>query len=103
MYELEIYREKTSNDIRHIDDNGNEYWEARELQRILCYTAWRKFRGVIHKAIIACGNSNNNYLEHFVEADKLSKRNNNAIIKIESYKLSRYACYLIVQNADSRK
>ena len=90
-------------EIKHIDNEGNEYWEARELQHVLEYKEWRKFFGVIKKSIIACSQSNIDAKEQFVEVDKLSKRNNNACMFIEDYRLSRYACYLIVQNADPRK
>lgn len=100
---LELYSKKVFDDIKHIDENGNEYWEARELQNILEYKEWRKFKGVIEKAKTACELSNHLVYEHFVGTDKLSNRNNNAKVKIENYKLSRYACYLIVQNADPRK
>ena len=102
MNELKI-KESVFESIKHIDELGNEYWSARELQKALDYTEWRKFDLVIKKAIKACKNSNYNVLEQFVGADKLSKRNNGAIVKINDYKLSRYACYLIAQNGDSRK
>ena len=98
---------KTTNsifeDIKHIDENGNEYWSARELQKALEYSQWRRFESVIKKAIEACKKSKNNINEHFANVGKLSKRNNNAKVCIDDYKLSRYACYLIAQKADSRK
>ena len=94
---------KTFEDIKHVDEEGNEYWGARELQLVLDYKEWRKFNGVIKKAMKSCKNSNINTLEHFVGADKLSKRANNTEILIDDYKLSRYACYLIAQNGDPRK
>ena len=90
-------------DIKHIDENGIEFWYARELQNVLNYKEWRKFDNVINKAKQACENSNISVLEHFVGVDKLSKRANNAEVKINDYKLTRYACYLIAQNGDSRK
>ena len=89
--------------IKHVDDDGNEYWYARELQKVLEYKEWRKFKGVIERAMDACKNSGKEVSEQFVGTDKLSKRHNNAIVMIEDYKLSRYACYLIAQNGDSRK
>lgn len=73
------------------------------LKIVLDYKEWRKFEGVIEKAKLACQNSDINVFEHFVDADKLSKRANNAEVRINDYKLSRYACYLIAQNGDSRK
>ncbi len=94
---------KTFENIKHIDENGIEFWYARELQIVLNYKEWRKFDGVIEKAKLACQNSEINVFEHFVDVDKLSKRANNAQVRINDYKLSRYACYLIAQNGDSRK
>ena len=101
--EIERYSNKTFEDIKHIDKNGNEFWYARELQVVLEYKEWRKFNGVIQKAIIACENSGISALQHFVGTDKLSKRANNAEVIVQDYKLTRYACYLIAQNGDSRK
>ncbi len=89
--------------IKHYDEFDIEYWSARKLQKVLEYTEWRKFEGVIKKAMNSCKNSDYNVLEQFVDIDKLSKRNNNAQVIIKDYKLSRYACYLIAQNGDSRK
>ena len=102
MNELKI-NESVFESIKHYDEFGIEYWSARELQKVLEYTEWRKFEGVIKKAMNSCKNSDYNVLEQFVDIDKLSKRNNGAIVKIKDYKLSRYACYLIAQNGDSRK
>ena len=93
----------TFEDIKHIDESGNEFWLGRELQRALDYKEWRKFNSVIEKAKIACKSSDYKTLEHFVGADKVLKVGNNANMKVSDYKLSRYACYLIAQNADSRK
>ena len=94
---------KSFENIKHINEEGVEFWYARELQIVLDYKEWRKFEGVIEKAKLACKNSDINVLEHFVDADKLSKRANNAAVRINDYKLTRYACYLIAQNGDSRK
>ena len=103
MNDLEIINEKVFEDIKHIDENGNEYWYARELQKVLDYKEWRKFKGVIDKAIISCDNSNNNVLDHFVGADKMITVAKGVKRKVEDYKLSRYGCYLVTQNGDSRK
>lgn len=73
------------------------------MQIVLDYKEWRKFENVINKAKEACDNSGIHVDEQFVGIDKLSKRANNAEVKIKDYKLSRYACYLIAQNGDSRK
>lgn len=103
MNEIKEYNNKTFECIRHIDKLGNEYWLARELQSILDYKEWRKFEGVINKAKDACNNSKFIVEEHFVDADKTIKMPKGATKKIVDYKLSRYACYLIAQNGDSRK
>lgn len=102
MNELTNYNESVFENIKHIDENGIEYWEARELQKVLEYKEWRKFEGVINKAKQACDTSKFNVSEHFVGADKMVKTGD-SMRSIKDYKLSRYACYLIVQNADSRK
>ena len=94
---------KTFEDIKHINEFGNEYWEARELQKILEYAKWQKFTNVIEKAKKSCSNSKNIIEEHFTQVGKLSTRANNSSVEILDYFLSRYACYLIVQNADSNK
>ena len=103
MNEIKEYTEKIFDVIKHIDENDNEYWLARELQHVLDYSQWRRFESVIDKAKITCKNSDLNVNEHFANVGKLSKRSNNAIVEITDYKLSRYACYLIAQNGDSRK
>ena len=95
--------EENFESIKHIDENGAEFWYARELQKVLDYKEWRKFEKVINKAKISCENSSITASEHFVGADKLSKRANNAKFQIKDYKLTRYACYLVAQNGDARK
>ena len=100
---LKSYDEIIFNQIKHTDEEGKEYWSARELQRVLEYTEWRKFKGVIERAKVACFNSKNNISDHFVGADKMIKLAKGAKREVEDYKLSRYACYLIAQNGDSRK
>ena len=94
---------KSFEDIKHIDENGVEFWYARELMPILEYNKWENFEKVINKAKDACKNSGISVFEHFPDVRKLSKRANNAEIMINDYKLTRYACYLIAQNGDSRK
>ena len=101
--EIKKYNEIVFENIKHSDEYGNEYWLARELMKALEYSKWSNFVSVIKKAKSACELSGKIVYEHFTDAGKLSKRNNNAIVKIEDFKLSRYACYLIVQNADPRK
>ena len=103
LEKIENYNNQTFEDIKHVDEYGTEYWYARELQIVLNYKEWRKFENVINKAKESCKNSDISVLEHFVEVDKLSKRANNAKVVIKDYKLTRYACYLIAQNGDTRK
>ena len=94
---------KTFEDIRHIDKNRGEFWYARELMKILEYSNWQNFEKLINKSKTSCENSGICVFEHFIDVSKLSKRANNAEIEIKDYKLTRYACYLIAQNGDSRK
>ena len=103
MNELKEYTEKMFEDIKHIDENGNEYWYARELMKVLEYKEWRKFNKVIQKAMEACNGSNYYILDHFVLEDKMVSIGSNTKRNIKDYKLSRYMCYLIVQNADPSK
>jgi len=103
MNEIKEYNETVFENIKHIDEYGNEYWLARELSKVLEYRDWRNFLKVLNKAKEACINSGFNVKEQLVEVNKLSKRNNNATANIQDYKLSRYICYLIVQNADPSK
>ena len=99
---LKSYDEITFDQIKHVDEEGREYWSARGLQLILEYKEWRKFKGVIEKAKVVCVYSKNDIDDHFVGADKMVKTGD-SVRKIVDYKLSRYACYLIAQNGDSRK
>lgn len=89
--------------IRHLDDNGNEYWSARELQGLLGYTDWRKFEDAIERAKTAMNNVSDNAEEQVVGAVKLSKRNNGAAVEIKDYHLTRYGCYMVAMNGDPRK
>ena len=89
--------------IKHTDENGNEFWMARQLSKALDYTDFRNFTGVIEKATEACKNSRHNPLEHIVEANEMVSIGSGAEREMTSYTLSRYACYLIVQNADPAK
>lgn len=101
--EIDNYKDKTFEDIRHTDETDAEYWEARELMLVLGYSKWGNFKKVIDKAKITCEISNNKLSEHFADVGKVLIVGNNAKMEVEDYKLSRYACYLIVQNADPRK
>lgn len=95
--------EKNFEDIKHIDENGVEFWYARELMEMLEYSKWGNFIKVIDKAKKSCENSNNTIFEHFADVGKTIKMPKNAEKTIEDIKLTRYACYLIAQNGDSRK
>lgn len=103
MTEIRLYKEKTFDDIKHIDSDGNEYWEARELMSLLEYSKWENFHHVIKRAMIACETSNNVVLGHFPEVRKMVEIGSKTKRKTIDYHLSRYACYLIVQNANPKK
>lgn len=96
------YTESLFESIRHVNEYGQEFWYARDLQIALEYTEWRNFCKVIDKAKEACRGSNNAVSDHFVDVNKIV--NAGATSKdIGDIQLSRYACYLIVQNGDPRK
>lgn len=100
--ELE-FKEKVFDEIRHVDEFGKEYWYARELMPMLGYNKWENFHKVIKKAMIACEVSKREIVDHFPEVKKMVSIGSDTTRKTIDYKLSRYACYLIVQNGDSRK
>ncbi len=102
MNDLKI-RYNTFESIKHIDEFGNEYWEARELQHILEYTQWRRFENVINKAKLACENSCISIDNHFADVGKMVDIGSKTKRETKDYMLSRYACYLIAQNGDPRK
>ena len=100
--QISEYTENIFENIKHIDEYGNEYWAARELQKVLNYSQWRRFYSVIEKAKTSCVKSNNDIFAHFANIGKMVKTGD-SVRRIDDYKLSRYACYLIAQNGDSRK
>lgn len=102
MKEVQEYNTKTFEEIKHIDEYGNEYWEARELMPMLEYSKWENFHKVIKRAMVACETSDNNVLDHFPDIRKIVEAGSTSK-PITDYKLTRYACYLIVQNANPRK
>ena len=103
MNTIEKYNEKTFEGIKHIDEYGNEYWYARELSKVLEYRDWRNFKKVIEKAITSANNSISDKDDWVVEVNKPIKTGKGKEEYIKDYKLSRYICYLIVQNADPSK
>lgn len=101
--DVERVHHVTFESLRHVDEDGAEYWFARELQPVLEYGSWAKFRPVIKKAISAAEQSNAAAQDHFVRLGKMVDLGSGAAREIEEFKLSRYACYLIVQNGDPTK
>ena len=101
--EIMRYSEETFESIKHVDEYGHEFWYARELQRVLEYTQWRRFADAIERAKLACSNSGYDVTEHFADAGKSSPMPHGGVRILEDYMLSRYACYLIVMNGDPRK
>lgn len=99
--ELIIATEKSFEDIKHTDENRNEFWYARELMVALGYKDWRYFDAVIKKATISCKNSNIPIVDHFVVDNKIVEAGAATKPK-KDYILTRYACYLIAQNANPR-
>ena len=103
MTDIEKQHNSIFEQIRRIDENGNEFWSARDMAKVLEYSEYRHFIPVIEKAKEACRNSGQNFMDHFedyldmIEIGKGGKR------PVDSVKLSRYACYLIIQNADPSK
>ncbi len=97
------YTESIFESIKHVNEYGVEFWYARELQTALGYKEWRNFYKVMSRAISACENSENEVDDHFVEVNKMVDIGSGAMRTLKDYELSRYACYLIVQNGDSRK
>lgn len=102
MTKLNAKEYKKFEDIKQIREDGSDFWSARELANALEYTQWRYFSKVIERAMIACENSGHDLFDDFAEVSKIVDAG--ATNKpIKDYELSRYACYLIVQNGDPRK
>ena len=93
----------TCESIKRVDDNGIEYWSSRDLWKVLGYTDYRHFLPVIEKAKIACQNSSQPISDHFEDILEMVVIGSGAERPLDSIKLSRYACYLTVQNADPNK
>ena len=103
MNQIKEYSKTTFEDIKHMGENGIEFWYARELMTALEYKRWDKFKNVINNAKQACEKSDNLVEDHFSQVGKMVDIGSNTSREIMDYKLSRYACYLIVQNSDPRK
>ena len=101
--EKSSYTESLFESIKHINEYGEEYWYARELQIALEYKQWRRFCNVIDKARTACKSSGNTVSDHLANVGKMVNTGSGAEREVDDYALSRYACYLIVQNGDPRK
>ncbi len=103
MADLQAKEYQRFEDIKHITDEGMEFWYARELSLVLEYAQWRNFTKVIDKASLACQNSGFSVDDHFVSIKKPVQMPNGGNRKVADFMLSRYACYLIMQNGDPRK
>lgn len=103
MSNLKAKEYKSFEAIKHLSEDGSEFWYARELATVLEYVQWRNFVKVLDRAILACKNSGYEIMDHFAEVSKTIKMPKTATKQVDDYKLTRYACYLIVQNGDPRK
>ena len=101
--EIEKKHHETFESIRSEDVEGSEYWSARDLQPILDYSSWDKFKRVIDKAMTACEKAGQSVENHFSQVGKMVNIGSGTQREVEDYQLSRYACYLIVQNGDPTK
>lgn len=103
MDEIGKVRRLSFEELRHVTPDGGEYWSARELYPVLEYSRWEKFHAVILKAVVACEQSGHAVADHFHRSVKLVQIGSDSEREIEDFHLSRYACYLIVQNGDPSK
>ena len=97
------YSEEIFENLKHINEYGQEFWYARELQSALEYSQWRRFSDAIERAKTACEKSGHRMQDHFADVGKMVRLGSGAKREIEDIALSRYACYLIVMNGDPRK
>jgi DNA-damage-inducible protein D len=101
--DIEKAHHLTFEELKHSTKDKPEFWSAREIQSVLGYSSWDKFQRVLTKAITACENSGQEVDDHFSQVVKMVDLGSGSQRKINDYELSRYACYLIVQNGDSSK
>ena len=101
--EAKNYSEEIFENLKHINEYGQEFWYARELQPALEYSQWRRFADAIERAKIACEKSGHSVSEHFAGAGKSLPMPKGGERIVDDFALSRYACYLIVMNGDPRK
>ncbi len=103
MSDINQFEHKTFEELRHIRGDGSEYWSARELYPVLGYGRWEKFESVIQKAITACINSKADSDYHFPRTVKMAHLGLGTQKEITDYHISRYGCYLVIQNCDPSK
>jgi hypothetical protein len=103
MSDIDKFEHRTFEELRHVMADGSEYWSARELYPILGYSTWQKFEPVIQKAVIACKNVGADVNYHFNRTVKMAHLGAGAQKEMEDYHISRYGCYLVIQNCDPSK
>jgi len=101
--EIEKRHHQTFEEIKQVTEGTSECWSARDLQPVLEYSSWDKFKKVVEKAMTACEKAGQSVANHFSRVGKMVKLGSGAEREVEDFFLSRYACYLIVQNGDPSK
>ncbi len=101
--DIETLKQKFDDILNIEKDESIEFWYARDLQKVLGYNNWQNFIEVINKAMLACKNAGIEIENHFIDINKMVTIGSNAVRKVQDYMLTRYACYLIAQNGDSKK